>query len=108
MRIQMLKSELLDSVGFKNAPLDAKIKYVQADEKCFCIDGCTCSRGANQLYLDACYDKCITKGELLNDKQFKKAGRAAEILICFDDYHRETWGCDVECKNGVIYIRELI
>lgn len=104
----MLKSELLESYEFNIAPMDAKIKYVQADEKCFCIEGCTCSRGANQLYLDACYDKCITKEELLNDKQFKKAGKAVEILISFDDYHRETWGCDVIYKNGIIYICELI
>lgn len=108
MRIMMLKSELLNSVEFKSAPMDARLKYVQADEKYFCIEGCSCSRGTNQLYLDACYDKCITKEELLNDKQFKKAGKTAEILISFDNYHRETWGCDVIYKNGIIYICELI
>lgn len=102
----MLKSDLLDSVEFKDAPSDAKIKYVQADEKCFCIDGCTCA--AKHLYLVACYDKCITKGELLSDKQFKKAGSTSEILVSFDSYNRETWGCDVIYKNGIIYICELV
>lgn len=105
----MRKEDILDSLEFKKAPNEAVIKYVQADERCFPLGNVEKSDGKRKvIYWNASSCVAITKEELLRSVDFIRAPRSSEILVKFENYNRETWGCDFDYKDGVLYIRELV